>query len=182
MNDFNIFSYKTNKPLFGGTFKNITECLETAINKGIDLSHAELSNINLSNANLDDAQMPHANFNNANLSGTNLSESNLKGANFTNTSLYNTCLAYSDLSACRFEHSAFGATDITGARLSHTLFSGLSCFSLDFIEAGIMQDCIYKDRNGKTRPMSQPPIVIKGLNPRPLIFFNHPNGTKEIEL
>jgi hypothetical protein len=142
------------------------------VTQRVNLTSANLANKNLSNANIDDAIMPGANLTNTNLTGTNLSESDLTGANFTNASLYNTCLCYADLTNCNFAYTSFGATDISGAILAQSRFSSMSCFTLDFIKTQNMQGCSFIHNDGSTSKMSNPPIVISGLDTRPTIIMD----------
>lgn len=168
MSNFTITSHKDNSLLFQGNFNSFPDCLEEAITQNTDLRHADLHSKNLSNSNLDDAKLHGADFTGSNLSGTNLSESDLSQCNFSNATLFNTCLAYSNLQDSQFEGAQFGATDITGANLSCCIFSGLSCFTLNFIEAREMEGCSYKDTNKGILPMNKPPIVIMGLHSTPI--------------
>lgn len=168
---FTIRNARTGAILYKQNAACFSACLEQAIEKKICLDHADLRNCNLINANMDNAQLDHADFTNANLAGANLSEAQLKGARFSNTTLYDTCLAYSCLRSANFEDAFFGATDITGADISHSSFSTLSCFTLDFVHADSMQRCIFKNPDGRLSEMSHPPIVIKGL-PKTLIFLD----------
>lgn len=172
MKFFSIRSIKNNEVLFEGRFYSFKTCVEQAVAEKMDLSYANLSNLDLSNANLDDARLAYANFSRANLTGANLSESNLAHANFDGAALYNVCFALSNLQMCNFENASFGATDITGANISCTKFSTLSCFTLGFIDAREMHGCVFKNPDGTTSKMSRPPIVINGLKTTPLIFMD----------
>ena len=121
---------------------------------------------------LDGAQMRHADFTGCNLDGTNLSESNLSHADFTDCTLYNACLAHSNLQFCDFMHAFFGATDITGADLSDTTFSSLSCFSLNFATALSTQRAHFRSADGRVSQMTDTPIIIHGSDPQPLVFID----------
>ncbi|MEM7618742.1 MAG: pentapeptide repeat-containing protein [Pseudomonadota bacterium] len=167
-----ITSKNNNDILFEGVFESFTACMEAAICENVDLSHADLRHKNLALANLDDARIKYADFTGSNLNGANLSEADLSGSIFSNANLYNTCFAYSDLQHCHFAYSNFGATDIAASTLSFSIFSGLSCFSLNFFDAKAMQDCIFNGPNGETMRTSEPPIVIKGLKSTPIILMS----------
>jgi uncharacterized protein YjbI with pentapeptide repeats len=165
-------SYKTGEVIFSGLFENTKECLEHAVRKNICLDYVDLSHANLVNANLDDARMRQACMLGANLVNANLSEAVLDGCDFINSSLQNTFMCYSSLKGCNFEGTGFGATDIFGAVLSHCRFSTSSAFSLKFREAETMRGCVFKTTDSVTCQMSNPPIVIEGLD-YPVIFTDH---------
>lgn len=166
-----IIKNRYDQTLFEGKFHSFQEAVETALQDNINLAYANFKQKNLQNITLDDAALPHADFTEANLTGANLSEADLTHAYFDNADLYNTCLAYSDLSACSFNGSHFGGTDITGALLCRTRFSGLSCFDLDFINAGTIENCIYINPDETIKIFSCPPIVIKGYD-KPLVMLD----------
>lgn len=172
MGIWSITSYKTGAALFTGDYESFNACLAAAAAQNLDLPHADLRHRNLSNLTLDGARLPGADFSYSNLTGANLSEAVLAGACFAHSDLYNACLACADLRACNFEAANFGATDIAHSDLSGALFSSLSCFSLDFALAKTMQDCQFRNTHGITCRMSQPPIVIRGLNPAPLVMLD----------
>lgn len=165
-----ILSNHNNTVLFEGNFESFNACLEQAVLDKIDLSNANLRNRNLTNTCLDDGQFSGADFSGSNLTGTNLSESNLARAYFKNSDLYNTCFAYADLKLCDFRGAIFGATDITGADISASLFSSLSCFTLDFSATSQMINCRYANEQGNSLTMSRPPVVIRGLGHKPIVF------------
>lgn len=171
MRVYTIQSTRNGNPLFEGTFNSFSACLEAAVNENINLDYANLRRQNLSNANLDDARLTHADFTGANLTGANLSEARLLGANLSGTALFNTCFAYSDLQHCIFEHSEFGGTDITGTNLSFSHFAGISCFALNFTDVMNMKNCTFKDTSGRLMKTSAPPVVIFGINSKPIIFM-----------
>lgn len=167
-----ISKLNSSEILFQGQYECFKSCLEDAVRKKINLSAADLRNQNLNNANLDDAILPFADFTNANLSGANLSESTLTNAIFKNTTLYNCCLCYSNLKNCNFTHAQFGATDINGAIICASTFSGLSCFSLNFMSAQLMHGCYYIDADTNKLEMSSPPIVINGIHKHPIVILD----------
>lgn len=172
MPNFSILSYKTNKELFAGNFPSMAACLEAAINKNLDLSYADLKQKNLINGNFDGAHMPYALFSGANLTGANMSEANLTGSIFDHSDLYNTCLCFTNLSKCDFRESNFGGTDISGANLSYSTFSTMSCLDLDFTMTENMNGCIYVNPTKEICSMSNRPIVIKGMLSTPIIIFD----------
>jgi len=172
MKHYQIRSRDKHTVLFEGFFENFKTCLETAVAGKAILNHADLSNRNLSNANLDDAIMPGADFSNANLTGANMSEAYFKDCRFSGAALYNTCFYDSNLTGCDFSDASFGATDIFGTIISHSRFSTLSCFSLDFQAVENMDGCVFKNRDGRICRMSRPPLVVKGLGRKPIIFMD----------
>ncbi len=173
MSNFTITSHKDKTIIFEGNFHSFQECLESAVIQNRPLHNADLRGQNLSNRNLDGAQLSGADFTGSNLSGANLSESVLSQCIFSDTTLINTCLAYSDLQNCQFEGAQFGATDIVGADFSSCLFSGISCFTLNFIDAKKMGGCRYKNTDGQMLSMGKPPVVIMGLRSMPIAFMDH---------
>lgn len=171
MQHHQLRSIQTGKILFEAHAATLKDCAEQAVNAGIDLSFADFRRADLSCATLDGGRFDGADFTEANLSGANLSEARLQSAHFKNTALYNACLCLSDLSGCDFQGAGFGATDIHGALLSRAVFSTLSCFTLDFFGADNMEGCAFIDAHGLTTSFSQPPVVVNGLGPSPLIFM-----------
>ena len=169
------FELKNNngKLLYSGHFNSIIDCVECAINTGIDLSGVNLSHQNLANITLDGANMPRANFEGSNISGGNLSEANLSGSNFSNTLLCNSCLCLSDLSKCNFTGSQFGATDIAGTKLSYSTFSTISALDLDFIFAEEIKNCVFIQPDNHMCIFNRPPLLIKGLVNTPVVFFDN---------
>ena len=171
MQQHQLRSTQTGKILFEAHAATLKDCVEQAVNAGIDLSFVDLRHADLSCAMLDGGRFDGADFTEANLSGANLSEASLRGVHFKNAALYNACLCLSDLSGCDFQGADFGATDIHGTLLSRAVFSTLSCFTLDFFGAEDMKSCTFIDAHGITTLFSQPPVVVKGLGASPLIFI-----------
>jgi hypothetical protein len=170
--NFQILTSHNKKLLFEGKFRRFRDCLEQAVKDRVPLQGASLVKKDLSNAMLDDGCLRQADFSGANLTGANLSEARLEGASFIGADLYNTCLAWSDLRGCRFEDASFGGTDITGCDISHSIFSTLSCFSLDFTHASAMQGCAFTNPDGMIGMMSKPPVVIRGASHNIIIFMD----------
>lgn len=173
MKHFQIKTGHNDTVLYEGKFQKFRHCIEQAVRENVALEGADLSNRNLSNITLDDANMPRADFSGSNLTGANLSEAKLRGASFKGTDLYNTCLAWSDLRGAHFEDASFGATDVTGADISHSIFSTLSCFSLDFAMTALMDGCIFTNPDGVIATMSNPPVVIRGATSNIIIFMDN---------
>ena len=182
MKSFKITSTNKTNILFESVFPSFKDCLETAVEKGIDLSHADLSNKNLTNANLDDAVLEFADLSGSNLTGANLSEANLYASNFSYASLYNTCFAYSDMQHCRFDFASFGATDFTNSNLSFSYFAGLSCFYQDYMHVKSMENCVFGTHEGEMFECSEPPVVLLGAYCRPMIFTNEKENFMEDKL
>jgi uncharacterized protein YjbI with pentapeptide repeats len=170
---FQILTSHSDIILYEGKFAKFRHCVEQAVRDNVRLENADLSNRNLSNITLDDAFLSRANFSNSNLTGANLSEARLHGASFKGTDLYNTCFAWSDLRGARFEDASFGGTDITGSDISHSVFSTLSCFSLDFALTALMDGCVFTNHDGIIATMSKPPVVIRGVSHNMIIFMDH---------
>lgn len=171
LKSYSIFSFTSKELLYQAHTNSLTACIEQAVRDNVSLKNADLRKINLSNATLDGADLKGAQLSHSNLTGANLSESNLEDACLCNTSLFNTCLAYTDLTGAAFEGASFGATDITGAILKDCIFSTTSCFTLDFVYAGTLSGCIFKNPDGVVAPISCTPIIIKGL-PQTIIFLD----------
>ncbi len=169
---YQLRSINSDAVLFEGNFKSFKDCLERAVLDRVALDCVNLRNKNLTNANLDDAIMPHADFTGANLTGANMSEAYLKGSNFVATALYNVCFNDSNITACDFSNASFGATDIYGTIISHSQFSTLSCFSLDFVHVRQMSGCIFINPDGRICEMSKPPIVVRGMGREPIILMD----------
>lgn len=184
MHYFALKTHTDQSLLFDGHFETLTQCLENAVTKQINLSNIDLSHQNLANANLDNAYMPKAKFYCTNLTGTNLSESTLSGSSFQSTELYNTCLSYSDLSCSDFRNASFGATLIDGCCINGSKFSTSSCFDLNFHSTQNMSDCIFEDQEGGENKMSYQPMVFKGILNKPIAILDHTIaiGTKTIPI
>lgn len=71
-------SWKTNENLFSGHFINFKTCLETAIDKNVNLDYILIEHQDLALANLDGAMMNYARMRYCNLRGANLSECELE--------------------------------------------------------------------------------------------------------
>ena len=175
-----ILSTRTDQVLYEDSFPSFAACVEQAIADNVNLAGADFRNRNFSNACLDDGLFERADFSGANLTGANLSEARLNNAFFTNADLYNTCLAYSELKNCDFSGSSFGATDIAGTDIGGARFSTLSCFSLDYSSARAMPGCRFINDRREDFFFSNPPVVIRGVGPRLLVFGenNWMNGTE----
>lgn len=172
MKQFDITSKQDNKILFTGRFRSFQECIVQAVADNVKLCGANLSYKNLTNITLDGTDLAHADFSGSNLTGANMSEANLQGANLKDTDLYNTCFALSDLRRCNFEGASFGATDIAGCDISGSSFSTLSCFTLDFMLARTMKDCVFINPDGWRAFMSRPPVVIRGATDRLVVLMD----------
>ncbi|MFK7839088.1 MAG: pentapeptide repeat-containing protein [Bdellovibrionales bacterium] len=172
MKNYKLISKIDEKTIFSGFYKGFITCLEDAVLRKIPLHNINLNGKNLTNANLDDGLFANADFSNTNLTGVNLSESYCKGANFSNASLFNTCLAYSNLINCNFKGASFGATDMSAALLDQSEFSTLSAFSIDFTKTKQMRNCIFIDYDGCISTLSKPPIVITGIQSKPIILMD----------
>ncbi len=166
-----IKNHRTEEVIYEGVFATARACAEQAVREGICLDHADLRHANLANAELDDALMRGARLDGTNLTGANLSEAQLDGASFTDATLHAACLCLSSLVNCGFEGASFGATDITGCVMRQCRFSTLSTFTLNFIDAAIIEDCRYHGDNGAICSFSKPPVVVQGL-PLPVIFLD----------
>ena len=173
MKPFQIKNCQNSIVLYEGKFLKFRHCVEQAVRDGVLLEYADFTNRNLANVTLDDADMPRADFSGCNLTGANLSEARLRGANFSSTDLYNTCLASSDLRGANFQDASFGATDVTGADISHSIFSTLSCFSLEFGMTALMDGCVFTNPDGVIATMSNPFVVIRGASSNIIIFMDN---------
>ena len=169
MKNYRLTKKETQETLFAGFYKDFKTCLEEAVKRRTPLFDIDLRNKNLSNANLDDGIFGHADFTGCNLTGANLSESYCRGANFSGASLFNTCFAYANLTECHFLDTSFGATDMTGSIIDRSQFSTLSAFSINLNKAKQMNECIFIANDGTITELSEPPIVINGMNKAPII-------------
>lgn len=158
--------------VFKGQFSTYKSCLEMAITDNVNLNNIDLKHQNLMGANLDGADFSRCDFSHANLTNANLSETNISDSIFHHTDLYNTCLAESTLQNCDFRDTNFGATHIYDSDLSGSHFSSLSCFSLPFMEAKTMDECLFWTAHKEKVFMTSPPVVIRGISPHPIIFLD----------
>ena len=168
-----IKNHRTGTVLFEGDFTTAKACVEQAVRDSVCLDYADLHNANLCNAMLDDALMRHARLDYANLTGANLSEARLDGTSFASATLHASCLCYSSLNNANFDSAQFGATDITGCALRKGRFSGLSAFTLNFIDAGVMDNCLYRSTAGVACPLSKPPLVLQGMDLPVILLDRH---------
>lgn len=171
MPQLQIKNHRTEEIIYHGQFNSAKDCVEQAAQDNVCLDYADLRHANLSHVSLDDAIMRHARLDHANLTGANLSEARLSGTSFAGVTLHGACLAFSALDGCNFENCEFGGTYIAGAVLDNARFSALSAFSLNFIDAERMDDCIYTAASGVSCPFSRPPLAINGLA-LPVVFLD----------
>lgn len=164
-----IKHHRTKTVLHAGHFSGLRAAVEDAVRTHVRLDGADLRHANLALAGLDGAALSGARLDGANLTGANLSESVLSGTSLAGTTLHGACLCFSDLENCDFCGALFGGTDIAGTRLDRSRFAGLSTFSLNFIDADSLKDCLYLDTDGQKHLFSHPPLVVLGL-PQPLIL------------
>lgn len=166
-----IKNHRTGEVLFTGQFETARSCVEQAAADGVCLDEADLRHTNLSHAALDDISLRRARLDHANLTGANISEAKLDGTSFFGATLHAACLCLSNMTGCDFTATLFGATDITGAVLNGSLFTTLSAFGLNFINAESLIDCRYRDPEGIESTFSRPPLTVCGL-PVPVILFD----------
>lgn len=171
MKDYQIVSYKNREILYAGRFQNFRACVEQAVSDRVSLRDADLSNRNLSHAELDGGDFRHARFIQCNLSGANTSECRLSGAQFNGAIVHGTVFCESDLRAASFNAALFGATDFFASRIDEAIFSTLSAFSINFLDALSMRGSHFQNPCGTICPMSRPPLVIQGLQ-QPVIFLD----------
>lgn len=165
-----IRSRLTKEVIFSGEYVSLKACVEDAARKGFVLDYADFRRANLTHANIDGLKGNHICFDYANLVGANLSESVIGQSSFCNASLQNVCFCEANYYDCDFRGALFGASDIAGAVLRRCVFDTLSCFSLNFIDAGLIHSCSYVSEN-MTCPMNSDPLVLNGLE-YPIIFMD----------
>lgn len=166
-----IRNHRTGAVLYDGVFSDARRCVEQAVRENVCLAYADLRHANLAQASLDDARLQGALLRHANLTGANISEALLSGADFSGATLAAACLCLSDLENCNFDAAQFGGTDIAGVRLDKARFSGLSAFTLNFADAGGLDNCLYRSSTGTVCAFSKPPLVLGGL-PVPVVFMD----------
>ena len=69
--------HRDHTTLFEGDYRNIRDCVEDALARGISLHGADFRNMDLSEINLDGVYICHGDFAGANLTGANMSEARL---------------------------------------------------------------------------------------------------------
>lgn len=151
------------KVVYGGNFRSEGECLEKAISEGIKTTNLDLRHADLSGSNLDASDFSGSWFHYSNLTGANMSECRLESCIFYNAQLYNCCLCDAEIISCDMRFAEFGATDISGSYIQNTVFAGLSSFTLNFINARMIQNCFYQSACETISNITSPPIVISGL-------------------
>jgi hypothetical protein len=119
----------TKKIIHEGYFATFKDCVEDAVQKGINLAWTNLAGANLAGTNLTGTNLYRANLKNANLENANLAFANLKNANLENanlisTNLYranleNTYLAYANLSGANLKNANLACADLEGANLAY---------------------------------------------------------------
>ena len=159
--------------IFEGEFNSLQNCLEDAIRQNICLDYIDLRGANLINADLDEGSFNYARFDHANLTGANLSASQLNSANFKNATLYNTCLCEASMVNANFFGASFGAVDVAWSDMSSTCFDTLSALDLVFTDTKSSEGALFYDRTGAICSMSYPPIVIKGLEYKVVLFDDY---------
>lgn len=154
-------------------FNTARDCIEAALNQGIDLSYVDLSNQDLRDINLDDAIIRHGNFRGADLRGANMSEGIFDHCDFSNAFMQGACLNLSSFQSCGFVYTRFGDTDCAGTNFRRSIFGGLSSFSLKFFEAERLSDVSYFHEDERLYAMTNPPVVIQGLKHSTIILDTH---------
>lgn len=173
MSTLTLHRYDTNETIFESSQPSIKKTIEQAIIENIDLSYVDLSNADLKDIELDDAQIHNANFRGTDLRGANMSEGNFKGSDFSNALLQGACFNESDLTKCAFIYSRFGDTDCAGTVFCDSVFGGLSVFSLKFIEAQQLNNCLYIHTDSKSYAFSDAPICLMGLKEQTILLDTH---------
>lgn len=171
MKTYSIKNWNTGQILHKGKYWSISDCIEDALAKNINLDFADLRNMNLMNANLDGLYGHNINFSGSNLMGANLSDASLHTACFKNTNLQAVCFAESTLERCDFTGSLFGSTDLAGCNVTHCRFDTLSALSQNFIDTQNIYKCLYFHGKNEDCVFSSPPVFIKGLE-LPIILFD----------
>ena len=169
MQTFQLY-HRDQNLLFAGDYRTLRECVEDALRDGIDLRGVNLAHADLSEINLDGANLHGASFAHANLTGANMSEASCVECTFAGAALFNACFCYSNLSHSDFSDAAFGGTDLAGATLVHCLFSGASTLGLNLSDCATLDGALYRTPQKSCR-MSQTPLVVTGLS-APLVLFD----------
>lgn len=172
MENFQIKNIKTGQIIYEGRHTTFKHCVESAVDKKINLKNADLKNKNLQNLNIDTAQLSCAIFDGSNLNDANLSEGIFDNASFRNTTLIGACMAESNFNSCDFSGAHFGGNIIDFVCLNYSKFNTLSCFTLDFHSAKSVNGCTFEGIEGTQYDLSNPPIIINGLFNAPLILMN----------
>lgn len=169
-------AHHTKDVIFEGQFHSQKDALEAAIHDNVTLKNIDLSHMNLQNVTLDEATLSGALLRGTNLQGANLSDAIFIDCNLSAANLTSACLVESRLENCHFGHTQFGNTLVQDTILTRCSFTGPSALYLDFKATKSMLGCSYATdvagQNCTKVDMSKPPIVILGLNTRPIAFFD----------
>lgn len=154
MKNIYIRNRVTGATIFSGTFPTLRHALESAVQQGVSLRHADLAGANLANATLDGAD----------LRGADMSGVILVGANLTGADMAMACLCETRLVGVDFTDATFGGTLVTGAIIDTCAFTCASALTLPFIEARLGANTL--TMGGRVMTFTAPPVVVTGLPAR----------------
>jgi len=146
--------------------------LEQAVERGVDLSHANLRRARLNGANLDGMVAVGACFWGADLAYTDLSGCNLKDADLRNTDLKDSCLAESNLAGSNLQGAYFSGTILRQCNMEDVVLSCPSFFTCDLNEVKNFSGALYRHKGELDITFEQTPIVINGLSRRLVALGN----------
>ncbi len=160
---YKITDHRTNDIIYGGYYKSFRHCIETAINKNINLSHCDLRDQDLSHANLDGGSFIGTLLTRSNLFGVNMSECDLTLADCSNTNMDGACLALSTCYGTNFADTHFNQTDVTDSFIKKCDFSTFSSLMVKWDRCATFTDNIFTTQQCEPYAISKPPVTIHGL-------------------
>lgn len=134
----------TGEVLYSAKMNNnsIKKTLKKAIEKGIDLSYADLKNADLSYLEIRDATFVGADFTDANLSKTAFHNVKMGDVNFTGT-----CLNHVHFSSCSIEKAQFNKVQMYCVEMTNTYASGTryneACLSKCLIQDTVLSNSYF---------------------------------------
>ncbi|MAZ75955.1 MAG: hypothetical protein CMH31_01485 [Micavibrio sp.] len=156
--------------LFKSSHLTIKESVEEAISEGVCLDGINLRKANLSGARLDMAKMPNACFWGADLTGADMSDGCFDGADFRTAVLKDACLSEGSFISANFHGAYCSQMLIDGADFTKARFSCPSIFSCDLSTTSHLDGAIYSHHGEIDCPLSNAPIIIKGLD-QPVVIM-----------
>ncbi len=97
---------------------SLKECVEAAVQSGVDLTEADLAKADLAGANLVGAELPRANLYRADLTGADLTRANMAGAILTRADMTGADLYRADLYGADMSRAELFRADLTGANMA----------------------------------------------------------------
>lgn len=156
--------------LFKSSYVTIKESVEEAVSEGVCLDYINLRKANLVGAHMDMAKMHGACLWGADLTSADMSDGCFDDADFRTVILKDACISDGSFINANFHGAYCSQMLVDGADLSGSKFSCPSIFSCDLVSAKSLKNSTYSHHGEIDCPLSDPPIVIRGLDKQVVIM------------